>query len=75
MAVSARPGPTDGGDIVGIDDLKGKASDALDSDKGEKASDAALDKGGDAASKATGGKHDDQIDKGAERADEHLGQQ
>lgn len=58
---------------MGIDDLKGKASDALSSAKGEKASDAALDKGGDAASKATGGKHDDQIDKGASKADDAIG--
>lgn len=58
---------------MGIDDLQGKASDALSSDKGEKASDAALDKGGDAASKATGGKHDEQIDQGAQKADDALG--
>ncbi|WP_435737963.1 antitoxin [Cellulosimicrobium sp. PMB13] len=60
---------------MGIDDLKNKASGALDSDKGEKASDAALDKGGDAASKATGGKHDEQIDQGADRADKAVGQE
>ncbi|WP_454042038.1 antitoxin [Cellulosimicrobium sp. Marseille-Q8652] len=59
---------------MGIDDLKNKASDALDSDKGEKASDTALDKGGDAASKATGGKHDEQIDQGTDRADKAVGQ-
>jgi hypothetical protein len=58
---------------MGIDDLKNKGADALSSDKGEKASDSALDKAGDAASKATGGKHDDQIDKGADRADGAIG--
>jgi hypothetical protein len=60
---------------VGIDDLKNKASDALDSDKGEKGSDAGLEKAGDAASKATGGKHDEQIGKGIDQADERLGQE
>ncbi|WP_159794122.1 antitoxin [Puerhibacterium puerhi] len=60
---------------MGIDDLKNKASDALNSDKGEKASDAGLDKAGDAASKATGGKHDEQIDKGIDQADERIGRE
>lgn len=60
---------------MGIDDLKNKAGDALNSEKGEKASDAALQKGGDAASKATGGKHDEQIDKGTAQADKSVGQQ
>ncbi|MFC8924177.1 antitoxin [Cellulosimicrobium sp. NPDC057127] len=58
---------------MGIDDLKKKATDAMDSDKGEKMSDTALDKGGDAASRATGGKHDDQIDKASDRADRAVG--
>ncbi|OLT51723.1 Rv0909 family putative TA system antitoxin [Cellulosimicrobium sp. CUA-896] len=56
-----------------IDDLRKKAGDALDSDKGEKASDAALDKGGDAASRVTGGKHDEQIDRATDRADRSVG--
>ena len=60
---------------MGIDDLKNKASDALDSDKGEKASDTALEKGGDAASKATGSEHDEQIDKASDRADKAVGQE
>lgn len=59
---------------MGIDDLAGKAEGALNSEKGEQASDAALDKGQDAASKATGGKHDDQISKAGDAADERLGQ-
>lgn len=59
---------------MGIDDLAGKAEGALDSEKGEKASDAALDKGQDAASSATGGKHDDQLEKAGDAADERLGQ-
>ena len=58
---------------MGIEDLKGKASDALDSDRGEKASDAALDKADHAASSATGGSHDEQIDKARSSADEHVG--
>ncbi|WP_028048281.1 Rv0909 family putative TA system antitoxin [Cellulomonas sp. URHD0024] len=58
---------------MGIDDLKNKASDALDSDKGEKASDAGLDKASDAASSATGGSHDEQISRVEKSADEHVG--
>src|SRR4051794_4843898 len=58
---------------MGIDDLKNKAGDALDSDKGEKSSDAGLDKASDAASKATGGSHDEQIDKVQESADDRIG--
>ncbi|AEE44286.1 antitoxin [Cellulomonas fimi] len=60
---------------MGIDDLQDKASDALGSEKGEKASDAALDKGADAASSATGGGHDEQIDKAQSAADERVGDQ
>jgi hypothetical protein len=58
---------------MGIDDLKNKASEALDSDQGEKVSDAGLDKGGDAVSSATGGSHDEQITKARTSADEHIG--
>ena len=58
---------------MGLDDLTSKASDALDSDKGEKASDAGLDKAGDAASSATGGKFDEQIDKAETSADQRVG--
>ena len=60
---------------MGIDDMKNKASDALNTEKGEKASDSALDKGGDAVSNATGGKHDAQIDKASDQADKRLGQE
>jgi hypothetical protein len=56
-----------------MDDLKNKASEALDSDQGEKASDAGLDKAGDAASSATGGSHDEQITRVEKSADEHVG--
>jgi hypothetical protein len=58
---------------MGIDDLKGKASDALDSDQGEKVSDAGLDKAGDAASSASGGSHDEQITKVQKSTDERVG--
>jgi len=58
---------------MGIDDLQGKASDALNSDRAEKASDSGLDKAGDAASSKTGGSHDEQITKVTESADEHVG--
>jgi len=60
---------------MGTGDFKDKASDALASDKGEQTSDSALDKGADAASKATGGKHDEQLDKAQDQADERLGQE
>jgi hypothetical protein len=60
---------------MGIDDMKNKATDALNTEKGEKASDSALDKGGDAASKASGGKHDEQLDKAQAQADQRLGQE
>ena len=60
---------------MGIDDMKNKATDALNTEKGEKASDSALDKGGDAAAKATGGKHDEHIDKAQAQADQRLGQE
>lgn len=58
---------------MGIDDLTGKASDALGGEKGEQASDAALEKGSDAASSATGGTHDEQIDKAQSAADDRIG--
>ncbi|QCB94675.1 Rv0909 family putative TA system antitoxin [Cellulomonas shaoxiangyii] len=58
---------------MGIDDLKGKASDAAKGEKGEQASDAALEKGSDAASSATGGKHDDKLDKAQSAADKKIG--
>lgn len=58
---------------MGIDDLKGKASDALDSDKGEQGSDAVLDKAGDTASSATGGTHEEKIAKVERSTDEHVG--
>lgn len=59
---------------MGIDDIRDKASDALNSDGGEKASDAGLQKGADAASSATGGSHDDQIKEAQEAADERIGE-
>ena len=58
---------------MGIDDLTGKASEAVQGEKGEQVSDSALEKGADAASSATGGKHDDQIDKAQSAADEKIG--
>src|SRR4051794_26773759 len=66
------PAPAPGG-TMGIDDLKDKAEGAASSGQGEKASDAGLDKAGDAASKATGGSHDEQIDKAEKSADERIG--
>jgi len=59
---------------MGIDDIRDKASDALNSERGEKASDAGLEKGADAVSSATGGSHDDQVKKAQEAADERIGE-
>ena len=50
-----------------------KANDFLNSDKGEKASDGVLDKAADKANDATGGGHQDQIDKAEQAADTKLG--
>ena len=58
--------------MAGIGDA---AENFLNSDKGEQVSDGALDKAGDAADKATGGGHDEQIDKAREAADSKLGDQ
>ena len=60
---------------MGLDDLTDKAKGAGGGGLGEKASDTALDKGEDAASKATGGKHDDQLGKVGDAADQRIGGQ
>jgi hypothetical protein len=60
---------------MGFDDLTKKGTDALNSEKGEQMSDSALDKGGDAASKATGGKYDEHLEKGETQADKRIGQE
>jgi hypothetical protein len=60
---------------MGLDDLTDKAKGAAGGSAGEKASDAALDKGQDAASSATGGKHDDQLGKAGDAADQRIGDQ
>jgi hypothetical protein len=56
---------------MGIDDLAGK----LDSDKGEQVSDSALEKGEGAASQATGGTHDEHLEKAGDLADKRIGNQ
>lgn len=58
---------------MGLDDLTNKAKDALSSDKGEEISDQGLDKASDAANNVTGGKFEDQINKGRDGADDKLG--
>lgn len=58
---------------MGLGDLTKKASEALNSDKGEEISDKALDAAASAAKKATGGKHDAKIDSAREAADGKLG--
>lgn len=54
-----------------FDKFKSKATDAA-SEHGDKVEDG-LDKAGDAASGATGGKFDDQIETGKDKASEYLG--
>jgi hypothetical protein len=61
------------GDSMGLDDLTNKAKDAMNSDKGEQISDQGLDKAADAANNVTGGKFEDQINKGRDSADDKLG--
>ena len=58
---------------MGLDDLTNKAKDAVNSDKGEEFSDQGLDKATDFANDKTGGKFDDQINKGRDAADGKLG--
>jgi hypothetical protein len=55
-------------------DLGKKAEHFLDSEQGEKRSDDALERAEQFAEKRTGGKYDQQIDKGEQFADEHIGQ-
>ena len=59
---------------MGIDDMRDKATEALKSDQGEKLSDEALQKGAAEASSATGGSHDEQIQKAEQAADERIGE-
>src|SRR4051794_33165408 len=55
-------------------EMKDKAGQFLDSDKGEKYSDEGLQKAEQFADERTGGKHDEQIQKAGQFADEHVGQ-
>ena len=55
--------------------LLDKAKDAANNDKGEEVSDSGIDKAKNFASEKTGGKFDDQIDKGAEEADKRVGKE
>jgi hypothetical protein len=57
-----------------IGNMKNKAEQFLDSDKGEKYSDEALEKAAGFADERTGGTHGQQIDKAERFADEHIGQ-
>lgn len=58
---------------MGLDDLTNKAKDAMSSDKGEELSDQGLDKATDFANDKTGGKFDDQINKGRDGVDGKIG--
>ena len=55
---------------MNFDSLKQKAADLA---KDEETTDSALDKAAEAASKATGGKFDEQIQQGRDMADKKLG--
>jgi hypothetical protein len=55
-------------------EMKDKAGEFLDSDKGEKVSDQGLDKAEQFADQRTGGKHAEQLEKGEQFADDHLGE-
>jgi hypothetical protein len=59
---------------MGFDEMKDKAQQALNTDQGEKVSDEALQKGATEASSMTGGKYDEQIQKGEQAADEKIGE-
>lgn len=58
---------------MGIGGFGDKAKDFLDSEQGEQRSDQALDKAEQFADQKTGDKYDQQIDKGRDLADEHIG--
>ncbi|MCF2571340.1 antitoxin [Brevibacterium sp. UCMA 11754] len=58
---------------MGLDDLTNKAKDAVNSEKGEEFSDQGLDKATDFANDKTGGKFEDQINKGRDGVDGKLG--
>jgi hypothetical protein len=58
---------------MNIGDLGKKAQDFLNSAEGERRSDDVLDKVADFADDRTGGKHAEQIRKGRDAADDHLG--
>ena len=59
---------------MGIGGFGDKAKEFLDSEQGEQRSDQALDKAEQFADDKAGGKFGDQIDKGRDFADEHVGQ-
>ncbi|GAA1644955.1 hypothetical protein GCM10009790_27750 [Georgenia ruanii] len=54
-------------------DLGEKAKDFLNTDKGEEKSDDALQRGTDALNERTGGKYEEQLEKGQTAADQHIG--
>ncbi len=62
--------------MAGLDDLKNKAGQAAQDhpEQAEKLSDQAIERGGDAADKASGGKFDEQVDKGQQAADQKIGE-
>ena len=59
-----------------LDDIKNKASELLgdNADKVEELNDQAVEKASSAADGATGGKFTDQIDAGAQKADDLIGE-
>jgi hypothetical protein len=59
---------------VNFGEMREKAEQFLDSDRGEKYSDEALEKAARFADERTGGTHGEQIEKAEQVADEHIGQ-
>ncbi|MDO5049948.1 MAG: antitoxin [Actinomycetaceae bacterium] len=59
---------------MNFDSIKNKATEAARNAMNDEAtSDSVLDKAANAASKVTGGKHDDKIQKARAEADKHVG--
>jgi len=59
---------------MSVGDFTEKGKDFLGSEKGEQVSDDALERGSDFAGDKTGGKYDEHLDKGADAADERIGE-
>lgn len=58
---------------MGLDDLRKKATDYLNNDKGEAATDAALDRAAGLVDAGTGRKYSDKVTQGRDTLDEKIG--